>query len=153
MIPEFDVDTGYLPPGVHDANLAEISARFGGTVRRARLVSGLANVVKQFWAAGIEDIFIDGSFCTSTPIPNDIDGYWIYNPAFDRTKVDPVLLQMDVFVADPATGEAVRPMRLKYGIELFVHPLAKATLSGMTYPEFFSRSRDGVPRGYVHVTK
>ncbi len=99
------------------------------------------------------EIYIDGSFCTATPVPNDIDGYWIYVKGFDRTKVDPVLLQYDVFVTDPATGSPERPMKLRYGIELYVHPIQKATLDGITYPEFFARSRDGVPRGYVRIIK
>jgi len=153
MLPEFDHETGYLPPGVHYATLEEIRERFGKTVCRSRLVANLLVVVRQLWNAGVQEVFIDGSFCTATPVPNDIDGYWVYVPAFDPTKVDPVLLQMDIFVADPSTGEAVRPMKLRYGVEFFVHPLNRATASGLSYPVFFSRSRDGVPRGYVCVIK
>jgi hypothetical protein len=26
---------------------------------------------------GIENIFIDGSFCTEKPDPGDVDGYWV----------------------------------------------------------------------------
>jgi hypothetical protein len=26
---------------------------------------------------GIEDVFIDGSFCTEKPDPGDVDGYWV----------------------------------------------------------------------------
>ena len=32
---------------------------------------------KLFWAAGIEEIYIDGSFCTDKPDSGDIDGYWV----------------------------------------------------------------------------
>jgi hypothetical protein len=153
MIPDFDSATGYLPPGVHDANITEVSKRFGNTVRRARLMVSLRNVVNQLWDAGVKEIFIDGSFCTATPVPNDIDGYWVFVKGFDHTKVDPVLLQYDVFVTDPTSGLAVRPMKLRYGIELYVHPIQKATMGGITYPEFFARSRDGVPRGYVRIVR
>jgi len=153
MIPAFDPDTGYLPPGIHAATLAEIRDRFGTTVRRAKLMTGLTSVLSQLWAAGVNDVFIDGSFCTATPVPNDIDGYWLFVPGIDTSKLDPVLLQLAVFVADPTTGEAVRPMKLRYGVEFFVHPISKATITGMTYPEFFSRSRDGLPRGYVHIIR
>lgn len=153
MLPEFDYETGYLPPGVHNATLEEIKERFGKTVRRSRLVANLLVVVRQLWNAGVQEVCIDGSFCTATPIPNDIDGYWVYVQGFDRTKVDPVLLQMDIFVADPSTGQPVRPMKLRYDVEFFVHPLNRATANGLSYPEFFSRSRDGVPRGYVRVIK
>ncbi|MDP9025137.1 MAG: hypothetical protein M3N13_07180, partial [Candidatus Eremiobacteraeota bacterium] len=78
MLPPFDEETGYLPAGVHDATLAEIKDRFGKTVRRSRLVANLRLVVQQLWDAGVVEVCIDGSFCTSTPTPNDIDGYWVY---------------------------------------------------------------------------
>jgi hypothetical protein len=151
MLPPFDEETGYLPPGVHDAALDEIKQRFGSTVRRSRLVANLRLVVQQLWDAGVAEIFIDGSFCTSTPIPNDIDGYWVYVKGLDRAKLDPVLLQFDRVVTDPSTGEPVRPMKLRYGVEFAVHPINRATPFGLSYPEFFSRSRDGVPRGYVRI--
>lgn len=125
MIPAFDPQTGYLPPGIHGAGLAEIRDRFGTTVRRAKLMAGLTSVLNQLWAAGVKDVFIDGSFCTATPVPNDIDGYWLFVPGIDVSKLDPVLLQLAVFVTDPTTGEAVRPMKLRYGVELFVHPYLK----------------------------
>jgi hypothetical protein len=153
MLPDFDPETGYLPPGVYPATLTEIRARFGTTVRRSRLMSGLMAVITQLWNAGVEEICIDGSFCTATPVPKDIDGYWVFVKGLDTTKIDPVLLQMSVVITDPSTGELVRPMKLRYGVEFYVHPIHKATPQGMTYPEFFSRSRDGVARGYVRIVK
>jgi hypothetical protein len=153
MLPPFDDQTGYLPAGVHDATLAEIKARFGQTVRRARLFANLRIVVEQLWDAGVVEVCIDGSFCTLTPIPNDIDGYWIYVKNLDVNKLDPVLLQVGTFVTDPSSGEPVRPMKLRYGVEFFVHPIHRATSDGLSYPEFFSRSRDGIARGLVRILK
>ena len=37
----------------------------------------LRAAVEAFWAAGIEEIYIDGSSCTDKPDPGDIDGYWV----------------------------------------------------------------------------
>jgi hypothetical protein len=37
--------------------------------------SALATAVTAFWSAGIEDLFIDGTFCTEKPDPGDADGY------------------------------------------------------------------------------
>jgi hypothetical protein len=68
VIPAFDPATGALPPGDHRATLDEIGGRFGLTPRRRWLLKGLRVAVAAFWAAGIEDIFIDGSFCTESPI-------------------------------------------------------------------------------------
>ena len=65
---------GALPPGDHRATLEEIASRFGFTTRRRWLLKGLRAAVKAFWLAGIEDIFIDGSFCTEKPDPGDVDG-------------------------------------------------------------------------------
>jgi hypothetical protein len=33
--------------------------------------------VKQLWEVGATEIFIDGSFATNKPHPNDIDGYFV----------------------------------------------------------------------------
>lgn len=73
MIPALDPATGALPPGDHRATLEEIGNRFGFTVRRW-LLKGLRAAVRAFWVAGIEQIFIDGSFCTDKPDPGDVDG-------------------------------------------------------------------------------
>jgi uncharacterized protein DUF6932 len=64
VIPAFDPATGALPPGDHRATLEEIASRFGFTPRRRWLLKGLRTPVGAFWAAGNEDIFIDGSFYT-----------------------------------------------------------------------------------------
>ena len=77
MIPAFDPTTGALPPGDHRATLEEIGSRFGFTPRRRWLLKGLRAAVAAFWTAGIEEIFIDGSFCTEKPDPGDVDGYWV----------------------------------------------------------------------------
>ena len=68
MIPAFDPTTGALPPGDHRATLEEIESRFGFTPRRRWLLKGLRAAVNAFWLAGIEDIFIDGSFALRNPI-------------------------------------------------------------------------------------
>src|ERR1035437_1577782 len=74
LIPDFDSTTGALPPGDHRAE--EIGSRLGFSPRRRWLLQGLHIAVKAFRAAGVEDIFIDGSFCTEKPDPGDVDGYW-----------------------------------------------------------------------------
>ena len=77
MIPAFDELTGGLPPGDHPAPLDEVAKQFGFTPKRKWLIQGLRKAVKAFWEAGIEEIYIDGSFCTSKAEPGDIDGYWV----------------------------------------------------------------------------
>ena len=77
MIPAFDPDTGALPPGDYWATVEEIGDRFGFTPRRRWLLKGMRAAVEAFWAAGIQEIYIDGSFCTEKPDPGDVDGYWV----------------------------------------------------------------------------
>jgi hypothetical protein len=77
LIPPFDPETGALPPGDHQATLEEIRKRFAFTPRRRWLLKGLRAAVEAFWKAGIEDICIDGRFCTEKADPGDVDGYWV----------------------------------------------------------------------------
>jgi hypothetical protein len=41
------------------------------------------------WTAGIDDIFIDGSFCTEKPDPGDVDGYWVEPDDGVYDRIDP----------------------------------------------------------------
>jgi hypothetical protein len=43
---------------------------------RQQLVDNLAILVRQLWQAGIDRIFVDGSFVEEKDHPNDIDGYF-----------------------------------------------------------------------------
>lgn len=89
MIPAFDPGTGALPPGDQRATLDEMGQRLGFTPRRRWLLKGLRAAVNSFWAAGIEEIYIDGSFCTEKPDPGDIDGYWVEPDPAVYYRIDP----------------------------------------------------------------
>lgn len=94
MVPDF-VDIGgpwkVLPPGVHNATLKEVEARFATSDYRKRLYSGFINGVTALRKAGCQEIFLDGSFITEKPIPADFDVCW--DPiGVNPTKLDPVLL-------------------------------------------------------------
>jgi hypothetical protein len=68
LILAFDPNSGGLPPGSHQATLGQIGRRLGFTPRRRWLLKGLRVAVKAFWAAGIQEIYIDGSFRTEIPV-------------------------------------------------------------------------------------
>jgi hypothetical protein len=88
-----------LPPGDHPATLDEIRRRFGFTPRRRWLVKGLRAAAQAFWAAGVEKIFIGGSFCTEKPDPGDIDGYWVEPDPEVYQRIDPYWIDFElVFV-------------------------------------------------------
>jgi hypothetical protein len=99
MIPQF-VDVGasapwpVLPPGIHDATLEEVEARFATTPHRAWLFGGFVRVVEELRRAGCVTVFLDGSFITAKPHPGDFDGLWDLN-GVDPAGLDPVLLDFD----------------------------------------------------------
>ncbi|MFC1782421.1 DUF6932 family protein [Planctomycetota bacterium] len=94
MIPEF-IDIGgpwkVLPPGVHNATLQEIEARFASSEHRKQLFFGFRNGVIALQKAGCRKILLDGSFITEKPFPADFDACW--DPkGVDISKLDPVFL-------------------------------------------------------------
>ena len=76
-------------PGDHPATLAEVTKHFGFTSRRRWLIQGLRKALSAFWAAGIEEVFIDGGFCTAKPDPGDIDGYRVEPDPDVFDRIDP----------------------------------------------------------------
>ena len=139
MIPALDIQTGYLPVGVHDAAWAEVAPRFAGNGHRDRLVTGLLEALRNLKAAGCVAVLLDGSFVSEKPLPSDYDGAW------DPTGVDPY--QLDPVLLDFSNGRAA--MKAKYGGELF--PATEEAAPGILYREFFQRDRNGVPKGVVQI--
>ena len=97
MIPDF-VDIGapwkVLPPGVHNATLKDVEARFATSDYRKLLYSGFRNGVTALRKAGCRKIFLNGSFITEKPMPADFDVCW--EPiGVDPRKLDPVLLDFN----------------------------------------------------------
>jgi hypothetical protein len=65
-----------MPPGIHDASLAEIAARFATTPHRRWLFGGFQRVTQALRNAGCSVVFLDGSFTTDKSHPGDFDGCW-----------------------------------------------------------------------------
>lgn len=144
MIPRFDPSTGALPPGDHRATLDEIGRRLGFTPRRRWLLKGLR-------AAGIEEICIDGSFCTEKPDPGDIDGYWLEPDPRVYDRIDPYWIDFELVLVSHLRKWKWR-MWADHGVEFFVHPAMEADRM-VGFPEFFRQDRDGRPRGVIQVVK
>ena len=73
MIPEFK-DDGYLPEGLHVASEADVTFRSGtDTPRRKRLALRLRRWIELSRSISANRLFVDGSFVTSKPEPNDVD--------------------------------------------------------------------------------
>ena len=73
MIPDCN-DDGYLPPGIHQATLDEIAARFGHEPELRQVqIESLRWLVQLARRAGALRIVVNGSFDTDKLEPNDVD--------------------------------------------------------------------------------
>lgn len=83
-LPAFD-DQGDLPPGIHRATLAEISACFStDSPQRQTATATLRHLHHLVQATGKLDHFlIFGSYVTAKPAPNDIDIFLIMAEDFE----------------------------------------------------------------------
>ena len=151
MIPDFEIITGALPPGDHQATLAEIRRRLGFTPRRRWLIKGLQKAVHAFRAAGIEEIYIDGSFCTSKPDPGDIDGYWVEPDERVYERIDSYWIDFELVLV-PSVRKRKWRMWADHGLEFFIHPSMAAGPS-LGFPEFFRSDREGRPRGVIRIVE
>ncbi len=151
MIPAFDPSTAALPPGDHRASLEEIVKRVGFTPRRRWLVTGLRVAVEAFWEARIEEIYIDGSFCTEKPDPGDIDGYWVEPDPAVYDRIDPYWIDFELMLVPQARKRKWR-VWVEHGGEFFIHPAMQAR-PDVGFPQFFRHDRDGQPRGVIQVVK
>ena len=94
VIPDL-IDVGgpwkVLPPGIHEASLDEIRMRFGTNRQREELFMGFTRGYRVLRDAGSQQIYLDGSFVTEKPNPEDYDCCWDM-AGVDVEKLDPVLL-------------------------------------------------------------
>jgi len=143
MIPEVvDINGVWnvLPPGIHDASLREIEGRFATNEKRRLLFEGFRRGVGSLRDAGCRMVFLDGSFVSDKPNPDDFDACWDPTGVDDR-RVDPVLLDF---------SDGRRRQKLKYGGEFF--PSSARADGSRTFVEFFQTDRDtGSEKGIIRI--
>ena len=115
------------------------------------MLKGLRAAVEAFWAAGIQEIYIDGSFCTEKPDPGDIDGYWVEPDAGVYDRIDPYWIDFELVLV-PHVRKWKWRMWADHGVEFFIHPAMQASAE-MGFPDFFRQDRDCQPRGVIQVVK
>jgi hypothetical protein len=139
MIPPYDA-SGNLPTGVHRATWAEVEAHFGTTARRRRLLGGLLEALKDLRYAGCRRVYLDGSFVTEKPDPDD------YDACYETVGVDPGLL--DPVLLDFRARRAAQ--KAKYLGELF--PSSYPAATGYNFFQFFQHDKNtGAPKGIVAI--
>ena len=135
-------DSGLLPPG--DYNMSFEMLRTSILVLgppngdepnwdikwRFHLVNNLEIMTKQLWEVGITEIFIDGSFVSNKPHPNDIDGYFVCDlMKYVTGEIERELNKLDpnkIWTWDPNSRRSCKgfakkqlPMWHKYRVELY----------------------------------
>lgn len=135
---------------------------------RAWLVESATTLVGQLRQAGIDEIYVDGSFVEDKDHPNDTDGYFVCDLRDLATgRLQGRLNLLDphkVWTWDPATRRPYRgypkkqtPMWHAYRVELYPHFGQLSRIrdkhgNELEFPSAFRQSRrDGEPRGIVKV--
>jgi len=141
MIPDFDAE-GKLPVGIHWAEWSEVIEKFGLTVHRKRLLSGLRQALEQFKAAGCTLVYLDGSFVTAKEHPGDYDACWDVM-GVDPARLDPIFFDFSNFDGARSAQKA------KYFGEFFPAQVPEG-ISGKRFVDFFQTDKDtGAQRGIV----
>ena len=140
MIPVFSM-TGNLPPGIHYTDWDEFEERFGNNYHRQLLLLGMKEALLNLKNAGCSICYMNGSFVTIKPFPNDFDGCW--DPlGVDLNKLDPVLLNFSF---------SRLYQKVKYKGELFLSSII-ADSKGNTYINFFQIDKNtGMKKGIVAI--
>lgn len=93
MAVELDPSTGPLPVGEHEQSWKDVCDLFGFTSHRAYLLGLLHKVCIILRNAGVQHIWLNGSFVTSKKRPGDYDiSYELTEEVFDRLPDDPFKL-------------------------------------------------------------
>ena len=137
----FDPATGYLPPGVHEADWDVVVERFGWTPWRRRLLDGLAEALDLLSAAGCRRIWLNGSFVTTKEDPGDFDAVWDPD-GVDDDVLDPIFGPLGML-------NGRRLQKERFGGEWF--PNVVEAGSGAVFAAFFQRDRDARPKGIVVI--
>jgi hypothetical protein len=142
--PDFD-DNGDLPPGIHQATLAEVIEHFGrGTPQRRVMARRLERIYTLAAETGhLARFIIFGSFVTAKPDPADADIFLLMEDTFDASQLSgETALLFDHIAAQNYEGASIFWVRRLAALDG-----EKATV------EYWQLKRDGTKRGIVEVIK
>lgn len=140
MISKLSRVTGFLPPGIHPATWTEVQEAFGASPKRKELLVGLLKACISLRAAGVQCLYLDGSFVTAKRNPGDWDACYS-GKGVDSSKIDPVLLDY----TDRRSAQ-----KRKYLGEVFI---AETDASGLGEPylTFFQKDKTGRAKGLLCI--
>jgi hypothetical protein len=140
--PDFN-DNGDLPPGIHQATLAEVMERFGkGTSQRRVVARRLEHIYALVAQTGyLARFIIFGSFVTAKPDPADVDVFLLMEDAFDASQLSgETALVFDHVAAQNYEGASIFWIRRLAALE-----------GEQAAVEYWQIKRDGTKRGVVEV--
>lgn len=145
MIPEFITLSGspwpLLPPGIYDATLEEVEARYVITQRRRELFDGLISGLENLFLSGCPQVFLDGSYVTAKPFPGDYEVCWDIT-SVNANLLDPVFLVFD---------NERHSQKQKYLGEYFPATIIEGS-SGKPFLDFFQTDKHtGKSKGIIRL--
>lgn len=143
MIPDFDANNN-LPPGLHEATLEEIEAKFTSNLKRKGHFQLLKQLIIDLKAIGCKTIYIDGSFITKKELPNDIDICW------DSKDVDIIVAKRDMPILWDFSNKRYEQQK-KYHADIFPANCIEAD-SRLYFRDFFQLDKNtGKPKGIIKL--
>lgn len=131
-----------LPPGAHTASLEDVAAAFATNAWRRELFDGLVAASVKLRMAGCPTVYLDGSYVTGKPRPNDFDACW------DPSGVDPV--KLDPLFLEFANGRAAQ--KVAFRGEFFPSSMMCVDV-GRTFVDFFQLDRfTGKQKGIIFIS-
>jgi hypothetical protein len=143
-LPAFN-EEGDLPPGVHNATLSEILARFGQGSHQRSAVGDRLNRIYELAASTkhLARFVVFGSFVTAKAEPNDLDIVMLMEDSFDLSSL---------------TGEAVLLFQhmeadAHFGSSVFWARRSGAIGGEQAMIEYWQVRREGGQRGIVEIAR
>ncbi|WP_206614390.1 DUF6932 family protein [Chitinophaga barathri] len=145
MIPPLIIVPGtiwpLLPPGIHEATIQEVFASFATNPHRLILFNGLKKGLDHLFSLGCPKAYLDGSYVTGKPKPNDYEVVWDVSYV-DPGRIDPVFI-------DFTMGTTFQ--KAKYSGEYFPS-ISTERSSGKTFIEFFQIDKmSGKEKGILRI--
>lgn len=143
MIPAFTKD-GYLPPGIHLADLHEFEQSFAYTIKRKKFFGNLLRLMNDLKAIGCTSIYVDGSFTTTKKNPGDMDICW-EDSGIDYALAEiamPILFDFD---------NAREKQQKEYNADIFPAHFIESG-SGVFFIDFFQKVKyTDTPKGIIQL--
>ena len=144
-----DTETALLPPGLHDGTLAELHALcvapFPASRTRPAIFAGLSAFLAVLAGFGVPmELWVDGSFVTNKPDPNDVDvAVLVEQSRFDSLPPDRREKLFDLFWRREAA-------RARWRVDAYIFPDGDRAQEAF-WRNLYGYSRTGEAKGIIRL--